>query len=160
MNHQDLLDQIEGHLKLKHYLEAFLTQSAYIESLLRIKQDLQILSELGKTGFRALNNKPYLSEISKELDKVSISKIISRLSKASEITGDETKILFGYFDERNKIIHGLTRKMKRADFNEQLRSICEAGQKITKFKVLKGSAGFLDYFDTIPVKKVSRVKKV
>lgn len=157
MKHKELLNQIEGYLKLGHYLQAFLVQSAYIESLIRVRQDFQLFVELGKTGYGSLKNKPYLQEINKDLQRISVQKIVSRLEKSGvfDKSKDEPKTLYLYFDKRNAVIHNLTLEMSGAQFEKELEAVCSIGKKITKFKALQTSATFVKHFE----KKASSKKK-
>lgn len=158
MKQDELQDQIKGHIFLKHYLQAFLVQTAYIEGLIKIRLDYTHFAEVeenSKAGLKVFKSK-FIQRLRKELNRQSVSRSITIL-KDSEIISPKLAIdLQKYFKLRNIIIHDLVNKMGDDQFNELLQLSVALGGKIMKEESFKDMIELLRDIEKSKIPEIDR----
>ncbi len=129
MKRKDLFNQTEGAYLRKNYLEAFVIQSAYIESLLR-----ELIND--KLHYHLPNNIcqrcAFMGAVRKRLVGTSLQSLIDILYEGKFIDKEERKRLFIYKTKRNKILHGLLDHIGLPNFDKELAETYEAGRDVLK----------------------------
>lgn len=151
MNYQDLRDHIKGSHLMKHNLEAFFIQSAYVEGIFKIYADFSLFSE---TGGKSYENK-LLMAIKKDLEKYSFANLIDLLKRANLLPEEQKQNLDDYRKKRNQVIHDLLSKVADSNFENELISAYEIGEKIMNAEKFKQIEIMLDDIE----KKVSEKQK-
>lgn len=137
MKRKDVIDNIEGSRLKKQFLEAFLLQSAFIESLLKklIQDDFfanitfKVMQEELKKGsnFQPPKQVNYWNE---KLMRQNLYEIIEYLAKIDVITDVLKKQLHVYREKRNIVLHDLVGTMTRLEFEKELEGLVSTGQEI------------------------------
>lgn len=139
MLHQQLKNHIEGSILKEQYLEAFLVQSAYIESLLKLYVNYVFWDEFSKDQ----DDTPMKKCLSKKLKKFNLYNAIEFLSD-SEIINDEIKTnLHTYRQKRNDTLHELLQQIDNQEFDQHLKDICHLGENIINSTKLNEMSHFL-----------------
>lgn len=142
MKRKDLIDNIEGSRLKKQFLEAFLLQSAFIESLLKklVEDDFfsnityKVMSEeYAKKNF---SESKQISFIKEKLIRQNLYEIIDYLAKVDAIDGELKKKLHAYRESRNGVLHDLVGKMSRVEFETELEVLVTSGQVILNDKAM------------------------
>ena len=133
MKHRELTNHIQGSFLKKQFLEAFLVQSAYIESLLKLYADFTFYKV---TDTKSFSDK-MLSSLRKSIERYALEKLIRFLHESGLINDKQKKLLDAYRIKRNKVIHDLLKQMSDENFEIELREVCVEGTEIiesTEFK--------------------------
>lgn len=156
MNYQDLRDHILGSHLMRHHLEAFLIQSAYIEGFLKYIADFHLFSETnGKS--HAKEGDKLLCAVKTDIEKYSLSNLIRLLKRSNIITKEQSKLLDQYRQKRNRVLHDLLKEVTSDDFDKELVAVYKTGEKITLAKEFKHMEKL---FDEMIVKVKDKTTKV
>ncbi len=137
MKIEELIDHINGSILKQQYLEAFLVQSAYIESILKTYFDFNYFttfSDKGKPRVSKIFPSKLFEAIRKKSDKMSLQEIINLLHSSELIDIEIKRKLELYKLKRNNVIHHLTKEIANNNFESELKEICELGQEIINTK--------------------------
>lgn len=126
MRHKELTNHIEGSFLKQQFLEAFLVQSAYIESVLKLYADYVFFEA---TDGNSYENKA-LGVIREGIGRYGLNELIKFLSKSELITNQQKSLLHSYRERRNKVMHDLLKEISRDKFEEELEQICVIGNQI------------------------------
>lgn len=135
MKTKQLLDHMEGSFLKEQYLEAFLVQSAYIESLLKSYTSFNFFLEI--KGILDKKDNSVTEVFYRKVDRYSLYELGNVLFEAGHINKNQKRILDEYREKRNKIVHDLLMKMKNGRFEEELKDTYMSGENILnnpKFK--------------------------
>lgn len=143
MKHLELKNHIKGSFLKRQYLEAFLVQSAYIESLLKTYADY---SYFNSTEKRSYTDK-VLNATRESIERFSLNELTKFLHKANLISKDKRDLLNSYREIRNKMMHDLITEIRKDDFEKKLETICEQGNKIIESDEIEKIAKLIDFFD-------------
>ncbi|MCC2630845.1 MAG: hypothetical protein K0S38_654 [Candidatus Paceibacter sp.] len=143
MKRKDIIDNIDGSRLKKQFLEAFLLQSVFIESLLKklIEIDLyenvtfKILREQMRKGDFTTKSK-HAEYIEEKLLRQNLFEIIEYLFRIDVISGSLKKDLHKYRELRNGVLHDLVGKMSKAEFEKELEGLVGTGQAILNEPVM------------------------
>lgn len=142
MKRQDVIDNIEGSRLKKQFLEAFLLQSTFIESLLKKLVEDDFFSNITYRVMAEEYTKKNYSEpkqisfIKEKLIRQNLYEIIDYLAKVEAIDGELKKKLHAYRESRNGVLHDLVGKMSRVEFETELEGLVAAGQVILNDKAM------------------------
>ncbi len=125
---------------MRHDLEAFLIQSAYLESLLKMFADYHFFIETQEKSF---DNK-LLGAVKKDLEKYSLANLVDLLKRADLISKNQKDLLDQYRQKRNRVLHDLLGQIATDSFEEELREVYQIGVKITESKEFKDIEEILD----------------
>jgi len=142
MKHRELVNHIKGSFLKRQYLEAFLVQSAYIESLLKLYADFIFFKATSGGSY----DNPILNELKNRIGKYSLNDLISLFRKSSEITKEEFDLMNSYRIKRNKILHDLVKEIRNPDFEKELELVCEKGNKVIEDKKFNQIAELIENF--------------
>lgn len=143
MDHQDLVNHIEGSFLKKQFLEAFLVQSAYIEGLLKLYADYNFWQETKDK----IEKSQLLKELNKKLTRYSLNELIEFLFRTKLISEDQKNELNEYRERRNKVLHDLISEIRKEPFEKELKEICEKGKKIIESKEFIEMAEMIKYLE-------------
>lgn len=138
MKHTELTNHIRGSILKQQYLEAFLVQGAYIESLLKMHADFSLWLEINE-----LKNSDLIKTLRKDVSNYGLYRLIEFLRRSKLISDTLAQQLHIYRDKRNEIVHRLLDKIYSASFEQEMRLVCELGEKLTS------SGEFSDILDII-----------
>lgn len=127
MRHEQLKNHIKGSFLKEQYLEAFLVQSAYIESLLKIYADFNCWKSCGG---EKMVEKPIFVTMYNQVQKYNLSELIDFLYRTKLISGEQKHLLNQYREKRNKVLHDLIKEIGKEAFEKELQDICIVGNKI------------------------------
>jgi hypothetical protein len=144
MKHRELTDHIQGSFLKKQYLEAFLVQSAYIESLLKLYVDFSLYNLVGDKHFE---DKVSLS-MRKKFDKFNLNDLIKFLYDAEKISKQQRDALNMYRENRNRILHYIIQEIGKDGFEESLKEICILGNEIIGGQEFIRMATIIDNIET------------
>lgn len=119
-------------------MEAFLVQGAYIESLLKSHADFSLWLEINE-----LENSDLIKTLRKDVTNYSLFRLVEFLRRSKLISNSLAQDLHIYRDKRNKIVHDLLDQINNESFEQEMREVCELGEKITS------STEFGDILDII-----------
>lgn len=142
MKYQDSRDHIQGSHLMKHNLEAFLIQSAYIEGILKMLVDFQLFSQTEGKSHEEDNK--FLNAVKNDLDKYSLVGLVDLLKKAEIISGEQKNLLDQYRIKRNKTLHNLLKQITSENFENELLGVYDIGEKITTNEEFKRMEKLLD----------------
>lgn len=142
MKHKELVNHIKGSFLKRQFLEAFLVQSAYIESLLKLYADYIFFDVTNGESYK--NN--VLLELKNKIEKYSLNDLINFFYRSQIIVKDEYDLLDSYRIKRNKILHDLVREIRKSDFEKELEKVCEKGEKVIENEKFKKMADALENF--------------
>ncbi len=140
MKYQELRDHILGSHLMRHNLETFLIQSAYLESLLKTYADFHFFTE---TGGKSFDNK-LLNAVKKDIEKYSLSNLVDLLKRADLVSSEQKKLLDEYRIKRNKVLHDLLGQVASESFEQELIAVYNTGTKITETEEFKRIENILD----------------
>lgn len=140
MKHRELVNHIKGSFLKRQFLEAFLVQSAYIESLLKLYADFKFFEV---TDGKSLKNK-FLETLRGNIDKYSLNELINLLYKSDLISDEQRKLLNSYKDRRNRVLHDLIKEIRKNDFEKELEEICNKGNEVIENDKFKEMADILE----------------
>ena len=143
MKHKELTNHIQGSFLKKQFLEAFLVQSAYIESLLKLYIDYTFFLETEGASF---TNK-MLDTFRESVERYGMAQVVSFLYKSELITDEQKKLLDSYRVRRNKVMHDLLGEINDIRFEEELEAICKKGTEIIENKAFKEMAELIENYD-------------
>lgn len=145
MKHRELTDHIKGSFLKRQYLEAFLVQSAYIESLLKLSADYSFF--LATSKVRKPSPPKILEVVSRNLERMALNDLINFLYKAEVITKKQKDLLDEYRIRRNKMLHDLITEIQKDKFEVELREICEKGTLIIEDQAFIEMADLIDFLE-------------
>jgi hypothetical protein len=140
MKYQELRNHILGSHLMRHDLEAFLIQGAYIEGLLKIYADYKLYNE---TEGKSYSNK-LLGAIRSEIEKYSLFGLIELLKKAECVSNSQKDLLDNYRKRRNKVLHDLLGQVTEESFERDLVDVYKMGENIINDNEFKGMEELLD----------------
>lgn len=144
MKHRELTDHIEGSFLKQQYLEAFLVQGAYIESLLKMFADLHFRSA---TKMHTIKGHDVIAAARKQLAEMGLYKLIIFIKEAGLISEEQSRQLDKYRTRRNQTIHDLIKELKKEEFDAELKKVCEQGNKIIKSDEFSKMSEILDQME-------------
>lgn len=125
MKHVELTNHIRGSILKQQYLEAFLVQGAYIESLLKLHADFSFFIQTNE-----IKDSEIITELRKEVSNYGLYKLIEFLKKTKLIKSSLAQDLHHFRDKRNKVVHDLLTEIYNTTFEQELKSTCELGEEI------------------------------
>lgn len=143
MKHKELTNHIQGSFLKKQYLEAFLVQSAYIESLLKLYIDYNFFIQ---TKGESFTNK-MLGTFRESVERYGMAQVVSFLHKSQLINDEQKKLLDSYRVRRNKVMHDLLKEISDLRFEEELEAVCRKGTEIIENKAFKEMAELIERND-------------
>jgi hypothetical protein len=151
MQHKELTDHIQGSFLKRQYLEAFLVQSAYIESLIKIYADFKYFiwsydkeKEMTEDGE---SDKAMRKTIKKHIARLGLHDLIEFLFNANLISLEQKKLLHKYREKRNIVLHDLIKEMGEQDFENEVKKVCEIGTKLIEGEEFKQMASLVDLLE-------------
>lgn len=126
MKYIELKNHIKGSILKQQYLEAFLAQGAYIESMLKMYLDFEILL----LGEKNKNNDNIIEALYKKASNFSLFELCKFIYDAKLIDNDIYNKLSQYREKRNKVMHNLLKELRTQDFENQLKDACNLGNEI------------------------------
>ncbi len=145
MKHRELTDHIKGSFLKRQYLEAFLVQGAYIESLLKLFADFNFFQV---ADINDPNHPKILDATRDNIERMGLNDLINFLHKADLISSEQKNLLHTYRIRRNKMLHDLITEIKKDEFDAELRAICEKGNEIIEHKDFIRMAELIDFLET------------
>ncbi len=145
MKHRELTDHIEGSFLKQQYLEAFLVQGAYIESLLKMFADLNFRSA---TRMHTIKGHDVIGAARKQLAEMGLYKLIIFIKEAGLISEEQSLQLDKYRIRRNQTIHDLIKELKKEEFDAELKNVCEQGSEIIGSAEFSKMSAMLDQMET------------
>ncbi len=142
MKHIELTNHIRGSILKQQYLEAFLVQGAYIESLLKLHADFSFFVETNK-----IKDSEIINELRTEVSNYSLYKLIEFLNKTKLIKGTLAQDLHHFRAKRNKVVHDLLTEIYDDSFEEDLKEICALGEAIVTSEEFKSILSIVEYQD-------------
>lgn len=143
MRHTELVNNIKGSFLKTQYMEAFLLQSAYTESLLK----LFVEYSYWEATKDKLSNSPLLAVLSQNFNKFNLRELISFLYKSKLITKEHHQMLEEYREKRDALMQELVKETSKEIFEKDLRDICEQGNILIESKEFKHMATIVDYME-------------
>ncbi len=144
MKRIELVNHIKGSYLKKEYLEAFLVQGAYIEGLLKLVADYHYWKEVSD---KIIAGNRIIKELRQRIKRFNLNELIDFLFKCGIINQNQKQELHQYREKRNDVLHDLVRKISKEEFDKELRSACELGDKIISDDKFKEIEEFLDFID-------------
>ncbi len=159
MKNEQLKNRIKGAVLKEKYLEAFLAQSAYIESLVKLYVDYNLF-DLYNIDQPYDENKKKINKmidiLRKKFEKYNLYDLIEFLSESELLSPEERQQFDKYREKRNKILHDLLMEIiKKENFENELKNTCELGEKIInsqKFIIMSKAA---DRLESLMSKKIN-----
>lgn len=145
VNHQELIDNIEGSILKQQYLEAFLLQGTYVEGLLKMRAQLAFYFEIEVP--QKDKDSLLVKEIKKNVLNYNFYKLIEFLKKSGVISDSLAKDLDNFREKRNKIVHDLLTEMYSRSFQIELKDICALGKKIVTSDEFEDVVSFVEKVD-------------
>lgn len=163
MKHQDLVDNIEGSYLKKNYLEAFLLQSAYIESLVKLFFDLNFSKYTSKNSSDKQDGdegrrKLFLKTLNSHFDKTNIVEILRLLEASGLISKEQHNLLDKYRIKRNKVLHDIVFEMGAGTFESDLKGACDIGKIIVKSEEFVQMGTIVQKFEELFEKKAQEMQ--
>jgi hypothetical protein len=134
---------MRGSFLQKHFLDAFLTQGAYIESLLKLYVDYSFFVEADQKSFE----KPVLTAVHKSFEKYSLNELIQFLQNSGLIAKEQRGALDSYRQRRNRILHDLLKEIRKETFEADLKETYLAGEKIIESDSFKKIVDLVDILE-------------
>jgi len=153
MKHRELIDHIKGSFLKRQYLEAFLVQGAYIESLLKLSADFNFFLA---TNSKKKKRPKILDVTAKNIERMGLNDLINFLYRAELISKPQRDLLDTYRGRRNKMLHDLITEIKKEGFDKELKEICEKGNEIIEGKDFIKLAKLIDYLEVPGETKVDK----
>ncbi len=144
MRHKQLKNQIQGSILKEQYLEAFLVQSAYIEGLVRLYAIYKYFEIFIYKSRKEKGKEKIVEVIEKRIKDYNLYHLINFLYESELLTKEEKKALDRYREKRNKVFHDLLTQIGMDEFEEELRKVCEDGNKIIESKKFKQMGALID----------------
>lgn len=144
MRHEQLRNQIQGSILKEHYLEAFLVQSAYIEGLVRLYADYKYFDAF---VYKREEKEKMIEIIAKRINDYNFYHLINFLYQSELLEDEERKVLDRYREKRNKVFHDLLTQIGMEKFEEELKKVCEDGNKIIDSKKFKRIGRLVDFME-------------
>lgn len=148
MKHRELTDHIKGSFLKQQYLEAFLVQGAYIESLLKMFADLNFASA---TRMHSVKGHDVIAAAREQLTEMSLYKLIVFIKEAGLISKEKFDQLDKYRVIRNQTIHDLIKEIKKEEFDAELKKVCEQGNKIIESEEFSKIGEIIDKMESEPL---------
>lgn len=145
MKHRELTDHIKGSFLKRQYLEAFLVQGAYIESLLKMFADLNFSSA---TRMHTVKGHDVIVAAREQLTEMGLYKLTVFIEQAGLISKEKFDQLDKYRIRRNKTIHDLIKEIKNKEFDAELKGVCEQGNKIIESEEFSKIGEMLDQMES------------
>jgi hypothetical protein len=140
VHHKQLTNHIKGSVLKEQFLEAFLVQSAYIESLLKLYARFIIYTT---TKGESHTNK-VLKVITGDIERYGLHDLLRFLYKTESISKDEHALLDKYRNQRNRVLHDLVAEIRKDTFDKELEVICTLGTTIIEDKKFKEMASIVE----------------
>jgi len=144
MRHEQLKNHIKGSFLKEEYLEAFLVQSAYIESFLKICADF---NSWKSCGGRKMSEDPILVTMYHQIQRYNLNELIDFLYKSKLISEEQKKLLNNYREKRNRVLHDLIKEIAKETFEKELQETCVVGNKIIDGEEFKRIHSLIDYLE-------------
>lgn len=141
MKHEQLQNHIKGSFLKEQYLEAFLVQSAYIESLLKIYADFEYWRSCGG---EKMNEKPIFVTMYNQIRRYGLNELIDFLYKSKLISDEQKNQLNHYREKRNSVMHDLIQEISKETFERELQETCVIGNIIIDGKEFKKISSLID----------------
>lgn len=123
-----LKERIENYKKEGIVLDAFILQSAYLESLIKLFVETKLTVSI--RGSDDLT----VSLIKKIINKYNLSKLIYFLFSNKWLPKEYKTLFDNYRQKRNEVMHDLLRQISSSNFDEKIESAYEDGEKISSLK--------------------------
>jgi hypothetical protein len=147
MKHADLTDHIKGSYLKKQYLEAFLVQSAYIESLLKLAVDYSFWDKIVRNIETEKQDRYFIRTVNDLVESQNLNNCIHFLKKTNLIDGSQASKLHAYREKRNKILHDLVKQMNTQTFEIELKEACNLGIEIVSSDAFIKAVTILEHLD-------------
>lgn len=155
MKHTELTNHIRGSILKQQYLEAFLVQGAYIESLLKSHADFSVWKETVE-----MKNSDFVGSLRKDIGDYGLYKLIEFLRKSKFISNSLAGDFHVYRNKRNSIIHDLLGQIYSESFEGEMRDICDLGERITSSDEFEEILAIIRDYEEQMVKKSQAVLTV
>lgn len=150
MKHEDLKNKIEGSILKQEYLEAFLLQSAYIESLLKLFVDYELFfaAKLDKVDKAHDSDRIRLIEALREkVGRYGFYDLVELLYESERIDKEMRNLLDNYRKKRNNIFHDLLKSIQGDGFDAEIKDVCQKGRDIIHGEKFAKMVGLVDYME-------------
>lgn len=151
MKHEELRNHIWGSHLMRHNLEAFLIQSAYLEGLLKDITDYHFFSlifSLTQGKFSTVGDNLY-GAIKHIIEKYTFAELSDFLKREDKISNEEQTKLNEYRQKRNKILHDLLKQSASPTFDNELIDAYNLGKTILDSNEFKYMDSMLDKIEKI-----------
>jgi hypothetical protein len=156
MRHEQLKNHIKGSFLKEEYLEAFLVQSAYIESFLKIYADF---NSWKSCGGEKMDDDPILVTLYKQIQRYNLNELIDFLHKSKLISDEQKNLLNYYREKRNKVLHDLIQEISKETFERELQEACVVGNKIIDGEEFKKIHSLINFVEEEDKKAGNAIKK-
>ncbi len=141
MKRKELVNQTEGAYLRKDYLEAFVIQSAYIESILREFISNKFHQHLSDGLCQSCE---FMNAVRKKVIGISLHGLIELLYEGKYIDSGQKAKMQVYKNRRNNILHELLKHISNPTFEKELSAAYEAGKEVLDDKRLKWIEELID----------------
>ncbi len=127
MRKDDLKERIENYGQKNLLLEAFVLQSAYIESLIKLFVETKLSLSIRDA------DPAILAALRKRIVQYNLSELIKLLFDSEWLPKEKRGLFDRYRNKRNEVLHDLLKQISSNDFDNEMKIVYDDGQKITAF---------------------------
>ena len=151
MRYKELKEKIEHYEKDGKILEAFVLQSAYIESLIKLFTEIKFNLSIKEGDQKTIN------AMEKQIDDYTLFQLIEFSLKAEWLPREKINLVHHYRKKRNTVLHDFVRQISKEDFEKELKEAYYIGRKILSFPEFSASSSFFKLIEQQKSRFVSDV---
>lgn len=136
MTQKELINRIEEYESDGQLLEAFVLQSAYIESLIKLFIDVKFKLDIRDANIWVLET------LKDDLKDATLYKLTEFIFQCKWLPEDKKSLMSNYRIKRNEVMHDLLREIRKSDFNNEIKSVYDNGKSIIAIPELSTINGF------------------
>jgi DNA-binding CsgD family transcriptional regulator len=146
---ESLIIKFENYEKGGNILEAFVLQSAYFESLIKLFIEL-------KFNISIKDGEPKTIDFfNKQIKEYSLFNLIDFAFQAGWLTEDKTRLMHQYRQKRNDVLHDFLRQVSDKDFEIELKETYDIGKKILLFPEFSATSKSFELIEQQKLKLIS-----
>lgn len=149
MKWNELREKIIYYKDREMILEAFVLQSAYIESLIKLFTEIKFNISIKNGDLKTV------SALEKQVNDYTLFQLIKFSFEAQWISESERRLLDRYRKKRNIVLHDLVKKISQKNFEKELKESYCVGEKILLFPKFSASSKFFKLIE----KQESKLRK-
>ncbi|MFZ2167784.1 MAG: helix-turn-helix domain-containing protein [Minisyncoccia bacterium] len=141
MKKDELMGRIERYRDEGNILEAFVLQSAYIESLIKLFADIKLRISIKTSEPKVIQS------LKTKTDNYSLNELTKFLISCGWLPSEKKSLLDRYRTKRNKVLHDLLRQIRTKDFENEMQEVYKDGVEIislTEFSVTDQFFGLIE----------------